>query len=259
MYSPEANLRRGFTILELLAVVATIATLAALLLPVLGKAKIKAQRTSCLSNLRQLGYAWVMYKDEYNDFLAESYPDHNEEVWVKGDMTQPDQAGNADLIRQGKLYNYNQNVGIYHCPADRGVVISNTVTPTVRSYSMNCFMGARDPSAGVFPSTARDYVPFYSTYSEIPRPSQMWVFLDEDERSINDGFFLTDPTGKIWFDWPANSAHRHNFSYTLCFADSHSEFWRFSDSRSSQVARSATEQSSNADLARLAAATTTLK
>ena len=259
MYSPQANARRGFTILELLAVIATIATLAALLLPVLGKAKIKAQRTGCLSNLRQLGYAWVMYKDDNNDYLTESYPDHNDDVWVKGDMTQADQAGNADLIRQGKLYNYNQTIAIYHCPADQGVVIGGKVTPTLRSYSMNCFMGSRDSSAGTIPSTAGGYVPFYSTYAEIPRPSQLWVLLDEDERSINDGFFVTDPTGRIWFDFPANSDHRHSRSFALNFADGHSEVWRYRDPRSSQVALNKTEQPGNADLARLASATVTPK
>jgi prepilin-type N-terminal cleavage/methylation domain-containing protein len=259
MHSPQASGRRGFTLLELLAVIGTIATLAALLLPVLGKAKIKAQRTSCLSNLRQLGYAWVMYKDENNDFLAESYPNHNEEVWVKGDMSQPDQAVNTDLIRQGKLYGYNESVSIYHCPADQGKVINNTLVPTVRSYSMNCFMGARDPSLAAIPSRAVGYVPFYSTYSEIPRPSQMWVLLDEDERSINDGFFITDPTGSVWYDFPANSARRHSFSYTLSFADGHSEVWRYTDPNSARVAVNGTEQPGNADLARLAGATTTPK
>jgi Tfp pilus assembly major pilin PilA len=259
MHSPQADRHRGFTILELLAVVATIATLAALLLPVLGKAKIKAQRTSCLSNLRQLGYAWVMYKDDNSDYLTESYPVNNPDVWVQGDMTVAAQAGNADLIRQGKLYNYNQSVAIYHCPADQGVVINGTVTPTVRSYSMNCFMGARDPSVGVIPSTAGAYVPFYSTYSDIPRPSQLWVLVDEDERSINDGFFVTDPTAQVWFDFPANSAHRHNYSFALNFADGHSEVWRYRDPRSSQVARNQTEQPGNVDLAKLASATVTPK
>jgi prepilin-type N-terminal cleavage/methylation domain-containing protein len=259
MHSPQANRHRGFTILELLAVIATIATLAALLLPVLGKAKIKAQRTSCLSNLRQLGFAWVMYKDDNNDYLAESYPDHNEDVWVKGDMTQTTQANNGDLIRQGKLYNYNQTLAIYHCPADRGVAINGAVTPTVRSYSMNCFMGARDSGAGVIPSTAGGYVPFYSTYAEIPRPSQLWVLLDEDERSINDGFFVTDPTGRIWFDFPANSAHRHNFSFSLNFADGHAEVWHYRDPRSRYVSLNKTEQPGNADLSRLATATATPK
>jgi type II secretory pathway pseudopilin PulG len=259
MHSPQADRHRGFTILELLAVVATIATLAALLLPVLGKAKIKAQRTTCLSNLRQLGYAWVMYKDDNNDYLTESYPVNNADVWVQGDMSKAAEAGNADLIRQGKLYNYNQSTPIYHCPADQGVTINGTLTPTVRSYSMNCFMGSRDPSVGVIPSTAEHYVSFYSTYAEIPRPSQLWVMLDEDERSINDGFFVTDPTGAIWFDFPANSAHRHNYSFALNFADGHSEVWHYRDPRSMQVAANKTEQPGNADLARLSAATVTAK
>lgn len=259
MHSPQASWHRGFTLLELLAVIATIATLAALLLPVLNKAKIKAQRTGCLSNLRQLGYAWVMYKDDNNDALAQSYPVNNPTVWVQGDMTKAAEAGDAELIRRGKLYTYNESLAIYRCPADKGVLIGGQKTPTLRSYSMNSFMGARDPKVGTIPSTAGAYVPFYSTYAEIPRPSQLWVLLDEDERSINDGFFVTDPTGKIWFDFPANSAHRHNYSFALNFADGHSEVWRHQDPRTWRLSLNKTEQPGNADLARLANATSTRK
>ena len=103
MYSPKSIRLRGFTLLELLAVIATIVTLAALLLPVLGKAKIKAQRTACFSNLRQLGITWLMYKDDNNDYLVESCPSNTAYAWVLGNVTQPAEAGNADLIRQGKL------------------------------------------------------------------------------------------------------------------------------------------------------------
>jgi len=251
--------RWGFTLIELLTVVATIAILASLLFPVLGKAKTKAQRTTCLSNLRQLSVAWMLYADDYHGFLAESYPLNNPDVWVQGDMTRADEAGNADLIGAGKLFAYNNSPGIYHCPADQGVTIDSKVVPTVRSYSMNCFMGGRDPNSGVIPSTARDFVQFYAKDSEIPEPSRLWVMLDEDERSIDDGFFITDPTGQIWIDLPAMSGHRHDWSFALNFGDGHSSVWRLTDPRTFQVNLARTEQLGNADLARLSLATVTRK
>ena len=259
MNSRRQSRIRGFTLIELLTVVVTIATLAALLLPILSKAKIKAQRTSCLSNLRQLGFAWMMYKDDNSNFLVESYPVNNPEVWVEGDMTKPDEAGNAELIRRGKLFPYHLSVPVYHCPTDRGVTIDGKQTPTVRSYSMNCFMGGRDPQLGPIPSTAADFVPFYAKDSEIPHPEQMWVLLEEDARSINDGFFVTDPTGRIWVDFPAISTLRHDLTYVLNFADGHSSVWQYKDPRTLNVSLNKTEQPGNSDLARLARATATPK
>jgi prepilin-type N-terminal cleavage/methylation domain-containing protein len=256
---------RGFTLIELLTVIATIAILAALLLPVLNKAKIKAQRTTCLSNLRQLGLAWAIYKDDNSGFLVESYPldrsgtGVNPDVWVQGDMTKADQAGNADLIRQGKLFPYNQSVPLYHCPTDKGVSINGQLVPTVRSYSMNCNMGARDPGLGPIPDTTTNYVLFYAKDTDVPRPSQTWVMIEEDERSINDGFFVTDPIAGVWFDFPAISINRHNYSFALDFVDGHSEIWHYTDSRTFQVSANQTEQPGNADLARLAGASTSLK
>src|ERR1041385_2188619 len=135
---------RGFTLLELLAVIFTIAALVALLLPVLSKAKIKAQRTTCLSNLRQLGLAWLLYSTDNNGRLAESYPINNPNAWILGDMRNPLEALNTSLIQQGKLYPYNRNVQFYHCPADKGVEVEAKRLNSVRSYSMNSFMGARD-------------------------------------------------------------------------------------------------------------------
>jgi prepilin-type N-terminal cleavage/methylation domain-containing protein len=271
MNSQQTVRHRGFTLIELLTVIATIAILAALLLPVLSKAKIKAQRTACQSNLRQLGFAWAMYKDDDNGLLAESYPVNNPEAWVQGNMTKLSDVGNAELIRQGKLYPYNRSVPLYHCPTDAGVTIGGTMTgtgvmvggtvyETVRSYSMNGFMGARDPKLGPIVDRASAYVDFFARDSDIPSPSEMWVMLDEDERSIDDGQFRTDPTGGVWYDFPAMSTHRHNFSYTLNFADGHSANWRITDPLSYQVALHETDQrSGNADLARLARASSILK
>jgi prepilin-type N-terminal cleavage/methylation domain-containing protein len=250
---------KGFTLLELLAVIATIGTLAALLLPVLAKAKSKAHQTTCISNLKQLGMAWNMYHSDNSGRLVESYPVANPNVWVKGSMADRFEATNEDLIKAGKLYPYNESVTVYRCPTDRGVVLSDgDRVRSVRSYSMNGFMGRRDASTGLIPSRAVGYVPFFTKDSDlnVGNPSELWVMLDEDERSINDGFFVTDPTGSIWFDFPSIASYRHRFSYSLSFADGHAEPWSLQDPDTRKVIRNQTEQYGNRDLLRLGRAST---
>jgi prepilin-type N-terminal cleavage/methylation domain-containing protein/prepilin-type processing-associated H-X9-DG protein len=235
--------RAGFTFIELLVVIALIAVLAAVQGIALMGTKVNSKTTRCVSNMRQLQVCWQMFTDDHNDLLPPNGfppvpgPGGNSAAtsWITGNsQTDPP----LPSISQGILYPYNKSLSLYQCPAntrqitfppDPPIHFTSYVGPQARTVSMNYVLGgATSSGSGPLLTGVRPVLRYREITSPNPEAGKMFVFMDENEFSVDDGEFVMAVAGGLhdgqWWNLPGS---RHNKGTTLSFADGHVEYWKW--------------------------------
>ncbi|MHC4678176.1 MAG: type II secretion system protein [Planctomycetota bacterium] len=221
----------GFTLIELLVVIAIIAVLLAILMPALSRVREQGKRATCLSNLKQLTLAWIMYADESDDRLVcgdtgeytsmynRGGGHYNETPWVLRDYDRPTIEEKRTAIENGALYPYTKSLRLYRCPTVR------VQEGILRTYAcvdpMNCrgWTGRSDMPGSVMIKKRMD----------ISNPAQRYVFVDDGGTGTSaQGGWTCYVLEQKWWDPPPV---RHGDGTTFSFADGHSDYWKWKDPR----------------------------
>lgn len=207
----------GFSLVELLVVMAIIAVISAMLFPVLLSAKEKARRTQCISNLSQIASAWLMYADDNSGRACPSYY-WSSDGWVRAWDFDLKETGTSSVWKFGLLGPYCRSGKIKSCPSFRGGKWDRPYTGY--AYNASYIGGDITVDGHVYIDDYTDRPHTAALLSRIMHPSKTAVFADGGFGSpVSAQNYLRAPSDVYFQAGTVN--FRHNGSATVAYADGH--------------------------------------
>lgn len=159
---------RGFTLIELLVVIAIIAILAAILFPVFSQAREKARQTACASNLKQIGTAFQMYAQDYDETLPPWTGGYRFDIWSLNRMfpglVDPYIKNGLGVNREDKA-NFGKIGQVWACPSAKGSLSAYSNTYAYNYWSLGGLDLRENP-----PARSSKYGPFQDSSYNRPAP-----------------------------------------------------------------------------------------